>query len=98
MVIPDEVKRQLLYHYPNSNFKIKHGCFYVAELYYLSTKQFFYGNFKHTGTLFVRMLHFDGTIRQISTINLNPYFNHLIKSTAHDNNSDPMVGYLIEII
>ena len=98
MVIPDEAKNILLYHYPGAKFKVKYGHFVSSEIYYLSEKQFFYGSFKHVVNLRLVLLHSDGKNRTFHCESLNPNFNYLVKSVQHEGHNHVMSGYLIEII
>ena len=100
MVIPDEAKNILLYHYPDAKFKVKYGHFYSDEIYYLSPKHFFYGSFKHDTSSLLRvvLLHSDGKFRSFDSRSLNPNFNYLVSSVDHDVHSHVLSGYLIEII
>jgi len=101
MVIPDEIKEQLLYHYPNAKFKIKFGVFYTAELQELGQKQFYYGRFFGDNDMKVEILHCDGSIRYGKTSQIHYDINLLIKRIKYDPDLDTSIlnyGYLIEII
>ena len=103
MVIPDEVKQQLLYHYPNAKFKVKHGAFYTAELQELGPNKFYYGSFGASNNLKPIILHCDGQFRTSKSKNMNFDTHLLIKSIQHDPDNDLDItklnyGYLIEII
>ena len=101
MVIPDEVKQQLLYHYPNAKFKVKHGVFYTAELQELGSNQFYYGKFRIDNDLKLLLLHSDGSVRIEKTTFINFENFLLIKGIDYDADlitSSLNYGYLIEII
>jgi len=97
MVIPDEVKQQILYHYPNAKFKISHGLFHSEELALLGKYQFFYGLFTSEPCI-LNILHIDGKIRSIQTENLNLRNPILCKNLVGMFLGKSYIGYLIEII
>jgi len=97
MVIPDAIKQQLLYHYPNAKFKVSHGLFYAEELKLLGKCQFFYGVMDKHNALVINILHQDKTIRTITGDHIDRTQPLLIKSLAQDSGSYDHVGYLIEI-
>ena len=98
MVIPDEVKQQLLYHYPKSKFKVSHGLYYGAELEKLGTKQFFLLYPFSSNRVHYNILHVDGSTRTIRGNQLNLNSQILIKSITLINFQHDHIGYLIEII
>ena len=101
MVIPEEIKKQLLYHYPNAKFKVKHGLFYTFELQQLGPKQFYYGHFPTSNDIKVQILHCDGSLRIEKTSFIYFDINLLIKGIEYDEDlitSSLNYGYIIEII
>jgi len=101
MVIPEEIKKQLLYHYPNAKFKVKHGLFYTFELQQLGPKQFYYGKFPIDNDLRLLLLHCDGSVRIEKTTFINFEKFLLIKGIEYDpdlTTSSLNYGYIIEIL
>ena len=97
MVIPDEIKQQLLYHFPNSKIKILHGLFYNEEIQALGPRQFFYGKIDKSNFT-MGILHFDGKIRTVNAYYINTKERYLVKFFSSSATCDPHLGYLIEMI
>ena len=97
MVIPDEIKQQILYHYPNAKLKICYGLYYSDELNKMSKKQFFYGIFEKEGSPHFRILHSDKTIRTIRGRDLHETIPLLVESVLYNSGTIWCLGYLIEI-
>jgi len=99
MVIPEEIKKQLLFHHPKAKFKISFGLYYGEELEQLGEKQFFLLYPQNSTVPRYWIKHSDGSLRWAkgNAFNSNNYV--LVKRVSYYHQDyQSSLGYLIEII